>query len=203
MVVDDFGGAKVLDRMLLYERRIEHSLYRTMGELQRLRRMRGSQPPTIGATPERGSACCRKGVASLKSGVSSGRCGLQTSRFTLSTAEETPYGVTTNGVATSTEPPVNPRSEGETSVGRVPAACAALPSRPVEAVGEESEGDCAKQSQSGADQIVANLGRYNGLRQEACPVLPEEQSQDAGDLVLHAPSFSHCEQSEAASHPPV
>jgi hypothetical protein len=35
VVVDDFGRAKLLDRLLGYERRIENSLYRTVGELQK------------------------------------------------------------------------------------------------------------------------------------------------------------------------
>jgi hypothetical protein len=38
-VVKDFSSARVLDRLLMYERRIESSLYRTMAELQKLRRM--------------------------------------------------------------------------------------------------------------------------------------------------------------------
>jgi len=38
MVVRDFSGARVLDRLLMYERRIESSLYRTMAELAKLRR---------------------------------------------------------------------------------------------------------------------------------------------------------------------
>jgi hypothetical protein len=37
VVAEDFAQARVLDRLLLYERRIESSLYRTMGELRRLR----------------------------------------------------------------------------------------------------------------------------------------------------------------------
>ena len=37
VVVEDFGGARVLDRLLMYERRIESSLYRTMAELRRER----------------------------------------------------------------------------------------------------------------------------------------------------------------------
>jgi hypothetical protein len=36
-VVRDFSGARVLDRLLMYERRIESSLYRTMAELRKLR----------------------------------------------------------------------------------------------------------------------------------------------------------------------
>jgi len=37
-VVRDFANSRVLDRLLMYERRIESSLYRTMAELQKLRR---------------------------------------------------------------------------------------------------------------------------------------------------------------------
>jgi len=40
VVVNDFSNARVLDRLLMYERRIEHSLYKTMSEFQRLRLMR-------------------------------------------------------------------------------------------------------------------------------------------------------------------
>jgi len=44
VVVSDFGNGRVLDRLLMYERRIEHSLYRTMTELQRLRLLRELEP---------------------------------------------------------------------------------------------------------------------------------------------------------------
>jgi len=46
VVVSDFGNARVLDRLLMYERRIEHSLYKSMNELQRLRLMRELEPAT-------------------------------------------------------------------------------------------------------------------------------------------------------------
>ena len=36
LVVKDFGNGRVLDRLLMYERRIEHSLYKTILEFQRL-----------------------------------------------------------------------------------------------------------------------------------------------------------------------
>jgi hypothetical protein len=36
LAVKDFANARVLDRLLMYERRIEHSLYKTLLELQRL-----------------------------------------------------------------------------------------------------------------------------------------------------------------------
>jgi hypothetical protein len=40
MAIKDFSNARVLDRLLMYERRIENSLYRTILELQRLNIMR-------------------------------------------------------------------------------------------------------------------------------------------------------------------
>jgi len=46
VVVSDFGNARVLDRLLMYERRIEHSLYKSMSELQRLRLIRELEPVT-------------------------------------------------------------------------------------------------------------------------------------------------------------
>jgi len=47
VVVEDFGGARVLDRLLMYERRIESSLYRTMAQLRQERQAR-----TAGGAPE-------------------------------------------------------------------------------------------------------------------------------------------------------
>jgi hypothetical protein len=40
MAIKDFANARVLDRLLMYERRMEHSLYKTILELQRLRLVR-------------------------------------------------------------------------------------------------------------------------------------------------------------------
>ena len=40
LAVKDFSDTRVLERLLIYERRIEHSLYRTMLELQRLQFIR-------------------------------------------------------------------------------------------------------------------------------------------------------------------
>ena len=40
IAIRDFSNSKVLDRLLMHERRIEHSLYKTMLELQRLQFIR-------------------------------------------------------------------------------------------------------------------------------------------------------------------
>jgi len=40
MAIKDFSNTRVLERLLMYERRIEHSLYKTTLELQRLNLMR-------------------------------------------------------------------------------------------------------------------------------------------------------------------
>lgn len=44
LAIKDFSNARVLDRLLMYERRIEHSLYKTILELQRLQLMRKLDP---------------------------------------------------------------------------------------------------------------------------------------------------------------
>ena len=52
-VVRDFSNARVLDRLGLYERRIEHSLYKTLGELEKLRLLRELETQTQAEpTPE-------------------------------------------------------------------------------------------------------------------------------------------------------
>jgi len=45
LAIKDFSNARVLDRLLMYERRIEHSLYKTLLELQRLRLIRKLEHP--------------------------------------------------------------------------------------------------------------------------------------------------------------
>ncbi len=40
IAIKDFSNARVLDRLLMYERRIEHSLYKTIIEFQRMQLMR-------------------------------------------------------------------------------------------------------------------------------------------------------------------
>lgn len=47
MAIKDFSSARVLDRLLMYERRIEHSLYKTILELQRLHLMRKLAHPSV------------------------------------------------------------------------------------------------------------------------------------------------------------
>ena len=44
LAIKDFSNARVLDRLLMYERRIEHSLYRTLLEFQRLHLIRKLDP---------------------------------------------------------------------------------------------------------------------------------------------------------------
>ncbi len=48
LAVKDFANARVLDRLLMYERRIESSLYKTILEIQRLNVMRKLNPPKAG-----------------------------------------------------------------------------------------------------------------------------------------------------------
>ena len=45
MAIKDFSNARVLDRLLMYERRIENSMFKTIFEFQRLQIMRKLQNP--------------------------------------------------------------------------------------------------------------------------------------------------------------
>jgi len=44
MAIKDFSNARVLERLLMYERRMEHSLYKTIFELQRLKLIKQLNP---------------------------------------------------------------------------------------------------------------------------------------------------------------
>jgi len=50
VVAKDFASTRVLDRLLMYERRLEHSLYKTLAELRRLRLLRQLDAPTEDTT---------------------------------------------------------------------------------------------------------------------------------------------------------
>ena len=70
MLLADFSGARVLERVLLYERRLESSLYRTTAALRNLRRVRKEGAPkaeAVGSVPVR----AYREVSSGKSQVSS------------------------------------------------------------------------------------------------------------------------------------
>jgi hypothetical protein len=45
MAIKDFSNSRVLERLLMYERRIEHSFFKTIFELQKLQLMRKLQNP--------------------------------------------------------------------------------------------------------------------------------------------------------------
>jgi hypothetical protein len=85
-VIKDFSNSRVLDRLLMYERRIEHSLYKTMAELQRLRLLRELDAPAqepVCSGPVRAS---KKHVAGFQPAEGAARMA----------ATQTPDGVTTN-----------------------------------------------------------------------------------------------------------
>ena len=58
IALKDFSNERVLDRLLMYERRIEHSLYKTILELQRLHLIRNLDPPDQ-LEPVRATQCGR------------------------------------------------------------------------------------------------------------------------------------------------
>jgi hypothetical protein len=61
LAIKDFSNARVLERLLMYERRMEHSLYKTILELQRLHIMRKLNPLKAGnEEPEYGAMLAGK-----------------------------------------------------------------------------------------------------------------------------------------------
>jgi hypothetical protein len=80
VVMTDFARAQVLDRLLVHERRIESSLYRTMAELRKEREAReagreSAAEAELGSFGEDGAG----EVSSVKCQVSSDECGPDTS----------------------------------------------------------------------------------------------------------------------------
>jgi hypothetical protein len=55
MAIKDFSNSRVLERLLMYERRMEHSLYKTILELQRLLVMRKLNPLRAGDQSRQGT----------------------------------------------------------------------------------------------------------------------------------------------------
>jgi hypothetical protein len=129
VVMTDFARAQILDRLVVYERRIESSLYRTMAELRKEQQARAAAGPEGGCPSEGyppadrepaapaelgsfGEEVLPEAVSSLKCEASSGEevssaespVPGDRSDFTLQTSHVklgkiTPYGVTTNMAA--------------------------------------------------------------------------------------------------------
>jgi hypothetical protein len=117
-VVKDFAHARVLDRLLMYERRIEHSLYRTMAELRRQRLSRELEPPAAGPMQERASAGCR-GPVRASEGIVQGSGVSDPTPDTRPLTPRAPCGVTTNVPAEDPSCETNPILPGP-SEGQVP-----------------------------------------------------------------------------------
>ncbi len=128
-VVKDFANSRVLDRLLMYERRMEHSLLKTLNDLQ-LRRLRirdyisrhmdeiGSEPAgsvAVGESLGRVSAPAR-----LDQDVGRGR----------TTYEETPDGVTTNASHHSSIPSFQYSIDAQDGRGAEGQSCKTKPISP-------------------------------------------------------------------------
>jgi len=130
-VVRDFANARVLDRLLMYERRIESSLYRTMAELAKLRRVEKPEAHDAGTG--------RRTQRDAKEGT----------RIPASGAHSPPYetdGVTPNRADCAKQSQFPP---ADAAVCSVPAR-ASLETQDVASpqAGGTSEANNAKQSQS-------------------------------------------------------
>ncbi len=169
-------GEMALDRLMMYERRIENSLYRTMNELYKLRRLReqdGGHRPACETKPmEAAGAVCSVPARASR--------------------EETPCGVTTNGDNDAKQSQSQELSSG---AGSEPEAEPSRETKPIEPAGsvcsvparasrEETpcgvttnEDECAKQS-----QFVAVQGGHRPPYEAAKQSQSQELSSGAGSV---------------------
>jgi len=168
MVVADFTHAQVLDRLVMYERRIEHSLYRTMAELRRQRLSRELEPPAAGPIQERASAVCSVSVRAPCSPAAPG--------WESNTTEGggATYGVTTNVPAEDPSCETNPISRGK--VGAAPMGAVSKHSGPP----DPAEGLSVSPSATEAS-IQARSNEF-GRATQACE--DARQGRRAGTLTL-------------------
>ena len=118
VVVADFAEARVLDRLLMYERRIESSLYRTMAQLRNEREARQAREA---ATREEDSSLHRGLPANQESATPArlASFGANPVREGVSSVEKiTPHGVTTS--------PATPAQLASFGANRVPEGAASV-----------------------------------------------------------------------------
>ena len=103
VVVADYAEARVLDRLLMYERQIESSLYRTMGQLRHereAREARGAATPEGASRSEGGLPAGQESAAPAQLGSFGAN---PVAEGVASAAKITPDGVTTNPDSASGE----------------------------------------------------------------------------------------------------
>jgi hypothetical protein len=170
VVMTDFLHAKVLDRLLVYERRIESSLYRTMGELRREREARAAAGPEeasrsddamtllTGLTAE--TAAATEEVPRSEGGLAAGQEPVVPVKLGSFGADAVPEGAL--------------RAEGDSSSGRGPAAMAILGSFGADV----APGSQTWETALGSSEPFVGVGRDTGMgtpNAEICvgdPILP-------------------------------
>jgi len=147
-VVRDFSGARVLDRLLMYERRIESSLYRTMAELQKLRRAQELEPA--------GAAQVSKASRLRIAGGTPATRPPADREFMTDSVKQSQSSVVNGGHSPPDETEVGASNEVSSADQALQTSNVTLdsPREPPESVAP-SEGDCTKQSQCGGANTMS------------------------------------------------
>jgi len=90
-IIKDFSDARVLDRLLVYERRIESSLYKTMRELQKLKLTRKFGPHAAPHTTCRGVALAKTDIPPQPAIKMQNKPNLQTPKSDLTSYAQESY----------------------------------------------------------------------------------------------------------------
>ncbi len=159
LVVADFAEARVLDRLLMYERRIESSLYRTMAQLRKEREARTTAatapevPRSEGNLPAGWESATPAELGSFDASPSSERASgatcqaiggcssdftLQTSHFELQ-EKKTPCGVTTSAPTGGNHGRDAHATHGQDARATIPSIAYPRPVADVPAEGESCE----------------------------------------------------------------
>jgi hypothetical protein len=128
---EDWANGLVLDRMLMYERRIESSLFRTSAELQRLQLLRKLEEGEDEASHRGGLPGQRQGQRA-ESGQSTDGPASEAEAGTTADLEETPDGVTTSELCET-----KPNSEGTEIAGVEQTPLVGVKMWEVDSTGEE------------------------------------------------------------------
>jgi hypothetical protein len=164
ILAEDFEGDRVLERMLVYERRIESSLYRTMAELRRLQKDRQAEAKAAAAREKLALAGLPQRTAESDSDA----------------GDETSDGVTTNA-------PEEPTRQTKPMAGEVPGGPHRASNEQSQSPADQSEGNLSRHEGLGQEEGLEPWPEQSETEDDLVPHEPawnRRQRREAASLCL-------------------